>query len=88
MTEKDNQKGVNESQSKFPNGTYLCPKIKLLALKISLGNLESPRKYESMLARTHARLAIKIGPKISLNPHSHFIEHLMCVFKKSPRKNN
>jgi biotin synthase-related radical SAM superfamily protein len=28
-------------------------------------------------------VAIKIGSKISLNHHSHFIEHLMNVFKKS-----
>jgi hypothetical protein len=31
-----------------------------------------------------ARQMIKIGPKFSLYPHSHFTEHLTDVFKKQP----
>jgi hypothetical protein len=39
-----------------------------------------------MLVRTRARLAIKIGSKLSLCPYTHFTEHLVGAFGKSPRE--
>jgi hypothetical protein len=44
----------------------------------------SQRKHESILARAHARLTTKIGPKLNSCPRRYFTEHLAGVFRKQP----
>jgi hypothetical protein len=41
-----------------------------------------------VLARPRVRSTTKIDSKNSLYPHSHFTEHLVGAFEKSPRKSN
>jgi hypothetical protein len=41
-----------------------------------------------MLLRPRARSTMKTGSKNNFCPHSYFTEHLVCVFRKLPQKNN
>jgi hypothetical protein len=61
---------------------------KLSALRTGLGTLETQPKTTIDQAKHHARLTTKNQTKNSLYPHSHFTEHLIDAFKKSPRKND
>jgi hypothetical protein len=41
-----------------------------------------------VLVRSRARSTMKTGSENSFCPHKYFTEHLVCVFRKLPRKNN
>jgi hypothetical protein len=58
----------------------------LSVLKTGLGTAAETRINAGK--NTCETMTIKISPKISLSSHSHFIEHLADVFKKSPHENN